>query len=217
MLKRFFFSLLVIAILGIGSAACAAPKAHKESKVEYFGLKPLDGGRQYIHLKDHIGPNAPQENKLLVLGFFASWCKPCKKEIPQIQALYEKYKSQGLQVLFVNIDKEKPEIEKARKFIKKSKVTFPVLSDHYNLVARRYFDEEFNLPATFVVDSNGIIQKVFTGNGKDSQDELETEIRKQLKLPIEQKTNKITAKQNKPKPKINTKKKNTHKRAKKNK
>lgn len=115
-----------------------------------FTLSDLEG--RPVSLADNNG-------KVVLLNFWATWCEPCKKEMPEIQAAYEQYKGQGFVVLAVNFG-ENP--DPTASFVHHGRLTFPVLLDRKASVAERY--GVTNLPATFFIDPEGIIrERVFGG------------------------------------------------------
>ena len=95
----------------------------------------------------------------MILSFFASYCKPCIQELPELEKLYQKYKDRGLLVVDVNIDQAN--LEKAKEIISKAKVSFPVLTDRFNVLARNYGATQ--LPKMFVLDGSGAIQMINAG------------------------------------------------------
>lgn len=115
-----------------------------------FTLPALSGGKQSI---------AAWDGKVVVLNFWASWCEPCRREIPLLQALQEQYGEKGLQVVGVAIDSR----EAIRDFAERLGVGYPLL---YGVeaamdVAARYGDTQGTLPYTAVIDRDGRIRKVF--------------------------------------------------------
>jgi peroxiredoxin len=97
--------------------------------------------------------------KVVLLTFWASWCEPCKKEMPEIQAAYEKHKENDLVVLAVNFGEKQ---EAAKAFVDQMGLTFPALMDRRANIAERY--AVVSLPVTFFIDKNGIIrERVFGG------------------------------------------------------
>ena len=171
------------------SSADAALKLREGQSAEQFGLKRLfkGKGRSFVYVDDYIGPRARKPAKALIIGFFASWCKPCRREIPLLNRIYEDYKDKGLAMIMVNIDKEEEGIKAAREYLESRKPDFPVVSDKHNIVARRYFEEYFNLPATFLVTPDLTIRKIIKGADEESIAALETTIRKMLGLSDEKK------------------------------
>ncbi|HZR45387.1 MAG TPA: TlpA disulfide reductase family protein [Candidatus Manganitrophaceae bacterium] len=97
--------------------------------------------------------------KSVLLTFWATWCEPCKKEMPEIQAAYEAHKEEGLTVLAVNFGEKGGE---AQAFADKMGLTFPVLLDRKINIAEQY--GVVSLPVTFFIDRNGMIrERVFGG------------------------------------------------------
>jgi peroxiredoxin len=87
--------------------------------------------------------------RVVVLNFWATWCPPCRKEMPDLEALYQQFKDQGLVILAISDE----EIEKVKPFIAQQKVTYPILLDPGRKV-NELFEIE-GIPKTFVYDRNG--------------------------------------------------------------
>lgn len=95
----------------------------------------------------------------ILVTFWATWCPPCKKEMPEIQAAYDQHKDRGFVVLAVNFGEN---LEAAKVFVNQMDLRFPVLLDRKVNVASRY--GVWSLPVSFFIDRNGIIQeRVFGG------------------------------------------------------
>ncbi len=114
-----------------------------------------------LDVSDYVGTEAAKKKKLLILTFYANYCKPCKKELPFLNKLYQKYKDKGLMIIAVNTDKDKDEIKEVKEFIENNDLQFPVLKDSYNIISRRYSIENF--PTMFLINSNGKILKATIG------------------------------------------------------
>ncbi|MFY9269372.1 MAG: redoxin domain-containing protein [Candidatus Manganitrophaceae bacterium] len=115
-----------------------------------FVLSDLDG--KAVRLSDHRG-------KVVLLDFWATWCEPCKKALPEIQGIYEKYQENGFVVLGVNFGEKQKDAER---MARQMGLTFPILTDQKVEVAERY--GVTNLPVTFFIDPDGIIrERVFGG------------------------------------------------------
>lgn len=121
-------------------AMAALEKADRERDQANFTLKDLNG--QAWTLKSLKG-------KVVLVNFWATWCPPCKRELPDMQALYDEYKDKGLVVLAIT-DEEKG---KVGPFIEQRNLTYPVLLDG-NHKANEEFKIE-GLPRTFVYDREG--------------------------------------------------------------
>jgi peroxiredoxin len=105
-----------------------------------FTLTDLQGTEWHLH--DLTG-------KVVLVNFWATWCPPCRKEMPDLQALYDKYKDQGFVVLAISDE----EAAKVRPFIGERKITYPVLLD-----AGRKVNDLFQvggIPKSFVYDRQG--------------------------------------------------------------
>jgi len=87
--------------------------------------------------------------KVVVLNFWATWCPPCRKEMPDLELLYQQFKDQGLVILAVSDE----EAEKVKSFIAQGKFTYPILLDLGRKV-NELFEIE-GIPKTFVYDRNG--------------------------------------------------------------
>lgn len=97
--------------------------------------------------------------KVVLLNFWATWCKPCIKEMPEIEAAYNLYKEKGLVVLAVNFGED---TDDAASFSRHGKLSFPVLLDRKVKVAEQY--RVVSLPVTYFIDQMGIVrEQVFGG------------------------------------------------------
>ncbi|TAK03507.1 MAG: TlpA family protein disulfide reductase [Candidatus Manganitrophaceae bacterium] len=129
-----------------------------------MGSKPpqVGGPAPAFRLDSLEGPSmalAEHRGKIVLINFWATWCEPCLKEMPEIEAAYEQHKGEGFVVLGINFG-EKP--KEAEKLVKAVGLTFPILMDRKVEVAERY--GVVNLPVTFFIDQEGIIrERVFGG------------------------------------------------------
>jgi thiol-disulfide isomerase/thioredoxin len=134
-------------------------------------------GSPMIGIDRYVGQD-PQDKKtkLLVVSFMASFCGPCKKEMPYLQALHEKYREQGLRVMMVAIDREEDGQKKVAELVATNKVTFPVLKDRFNIVARRWLGTQSPLPSLFMIRPDGTVKTVHRGYSDDASALLEKEV-----------------------------------------
>lgn len=116
-----------------------------------FTLDTLDGGQ--ITLSDLRG-------KVVIINLWASWCPPCRAEMPAIDNVYQANKEQGLDVLAVNSTFQDSE-SAAAAFVQEYGLIFPILLDRDGSVSRRYQLQA--LPTTYFVDRQGIIRDVVPG------------------------------------------------------
>jgi peroxiredoxin len=96
----------------------------------------------------------------VLVNLWATWCPPCRAEMPAIQKLYEEYKDQGFMVLAVNMTyQDNPQA--VLPFTQENNLTFPILLEETGEMARKY--ELRSLPSSFFVNRNGTIQEVVIG------------------------------------------------------
>jgi thiol-disulfide isomerase/thioredoxin len=115
---------------------------------------------------------------VVVLSFFATWCKPCMKELPHLQNLYEKYQGQRVKFFLVDITeatRNTPGYEdspKAGPFLQEKGITIPVLNDNRGVVKERYGAK--TLPRLFIIDKFQTIRLTKQGfhEGEDFEGEL---------------------------------------------
>lgn len=96
----------------------------------------------------------------VVINFWATWCAPCRIEMPELQAAYEKYQDEGLIILALNQD-EPLEVARAY-FYDEAGLTFTPLLDQRHMVAAQY-GAFYTLPATFFIDPQGVVTAVHRG------------------------------------------------------
>jgi thiol-disulfide isomerase/thioredoxin len=113
-------------------------------------LKDING--RTTRLSDYKG-------KVVLLNFWATWCVPCLKEMPDLIKWQQQYKGRGLQVIGITYPPE--ELAEVRKFTKSMKVNYPVVMGDEATKAK--FDDGDVLPITVVIDRNGAIRGVIRG------------------------------------------------------
>src|SRR5438309_5102541 len=115
-----------------------------------------------IVLKDLQGRDVKLSNlrgKVVLVNFWATWCKPCKEEMPAMQASYDKLRDKGFVVLAVN---ELEDTARVAEHIRTHGHTFEVVMDHNNQVANMY--GVVGLPASFLIDPQGIVRERIAGS-----------------------------------------------------
>lgn len=151
MRKRFGHSLLMSAVL-IGLILvswCVAKEEEGKEKLPMapdFQIKDLDGKR--VALGDLLGQGP------VLIAFWATWCRPCLKELPHLQELYEQHKERGLKVVAISEDAPRS-FSKVKSFVKGRRFTFTVLLDD-NYSTQRKFNFRA-LPFTVLLDKEGHI------------------------------------------------------------
>jgi len=132
----------------VNSQANYTEKNESTNPAYDFNLKSINGGN--IKLSDYLG-------KVIILDFWATWCPPCKAEIPSFVELYKKYKKDGLVIIGVAIDNE----YKVKNFVKDFNVNYPVA------IIDETTNEKYGgirgIPTTFIIDKKGNIVKSYVG------------------------------------------------------
>jgi thiol-disulfide isomerase/thioredoxin len=119
----------------------------------------LDKDGNQVKLSDFFG-------KPIILNFWASWCGPCKSEMPDIQEFYEKY-GEKVHFLIVNCtDGSRETLDTAKAFIEDSGYTFPVYFDTTSMGAYTYGAS--SIPLTFFIDANGDLMAYYMGAMSES-------------------------------------------------
>jgi len=125
------------------------------------GAKPISIGAQDVgfSLPDLKGEmHSLPKGKVVLLNFWATWCPPCRKEVPSMVQAYEKLKDKGFDIVAVSVDKRADDVVK---FVEEQKMSFTVLHDVDSKVAHQY--RVFRYPETFIIDRNGVIRQHLTG------------------------------------------------------
>ncbi len=131
-----------------------------------FQLENLDG--QFISLSSLKG-------KPMLINFWATWCPPCRLEMPYLQQIYDEWSAKGLVMVSVNMGESASTVIN---FMKSYSLSFPVLLDTRQNVAAKYNIR--GIPTTFFVDKDGIIRDVIIG-GFQSKAQIEARLEKIIK------------------------------------
>ncbi len=141
------FGILLSGCAGSGAASEYGPEIGKMAPD--FTLNGLDG--QEVSLSDLRG-------RPVLLNFWASWCGPCRLEMPFLQEIYEKWAGTGLVLLAVNLQEDPDEV---REFVGGAGFSFPVLLTTGNEIPLAYNIR--GIPATFFIDADGVIRDIKVG------------------------------------------------------
>lgn len=106
-----------------------------------------------IRLSDYRG-------KVVFLNFWATWCKPCREEMPSMEILNKNFEKDGLVILAVSIDRVTT-TKDIPPFVKGMNLTFPVLIDSWGRTDKPY--KRMGVPETFIIDQEGIIREIVIG------------------------------------------------------
>jgi thiol-disulfide isomerase/thioredoxin len=164
--RRWFALTVIVFLLGVGwiwfSAVPASettggrvPSPREGFLAPDFSLTAVDGRRWTL---------SELRGRPVIVNLWASWCPPCRAEMPAIQQVYEANRGRGLAVLAVNTTFQ-DSANKASAFVEEFGLTFPVLLDVDGSVSRRY--QLRALPTTFFIDRQGMIQTVAIGGPMD--------------------------------------------------
>ncbi len=126
-----------------------------------FGAKEVSGPAPDFTLKSLSGKNmklSEMRGTVILLNFWASWCAPCRLEMPLLTQLHDKYKDLGFTVLGVNVEEDS---NMARRYIAERPVDFPVLLDNTNKVSKLY--KVVAMPTTVVIDRDGNMRFLHQG------------------------------------------------------
>ncbi|WP_185806871.1 peroxiredoxin family protein [Bacillus salinus] len=163
-MKKLLPSLLFLIIVGAGLFVALSPKEAVTgttvgTKAQDFELQTLDG--KLVKLSDYQG-------KKVLLNFWATWCPPCKVEIPEMIRFYEE-NQEDIEILAVNLDPKSD----VKAFANDYSMNFPILLDEGSRVQRMY--QVLTIPTSYFIDTNGVIQIKHTGPLSEGDMEKYTE------------------------------------------
>lgn len=151
---------------------CCADADVAQGKVSASDLKTADGdlmGKPVpeFSAKDTDGKDiatAQFKGKVTLINFFASWCGPCKKEFPELINLYKEHKDKGFQVVSIGVDREGA---RSLEFAKGFETPWGIIQDEENDLMGKF--GVYSMPATFIVDRQGVIRYFDTGFKPEEQ------------------------------------------------
>lgn len=116
---------------------------------------------------------AAMRGKLVLVDFWASWCEPCRRELPELEALYRRHHAGGLEMIGVSLDEQRAD---AQAFLRDVIVSFPMIHDEGQALAKSWSPPK--MPTLYVVDRDGKIVHVYEGEVKVA--DLEAEVTQRL-------------------------------------
>lgn len=142
----------------IGLAGWGLLLASPPGRVQGRGMTPMPAvsPAPTLRLKDgddRIVDLAQYKGRVVLVNFWATWCGPCRKEMPDFVEVYKQQKANGFEIIGVSLDEEGWEV--VQPFLKQYKINFPVVVGDGKL-ARTYGGIEF-LPTSFLIDRNGFV------------------------------------------------------------
>ncbi len=110
--------------------------------------------------------------QVVMLNFWASWCGPCRQEMPLLEGIYKKYGKMGFVLLGVNVE---PDSQAAQEWLKQTPVSFPILFDKDSKVSKLY--EVAGMPSTVIIDRSGKVRMLHRGYKPGDENEYQDSIR----------------------------------------
>ena len=160
-----FRRVIGVAAWTLGTVACAPP-----DKAPAAATTTASDGRVQVGLPvpayatlalggDSVSL-AKQQGKVVLLNIWATWCHPCRAEIPELVALHARFRERGLELIGVSIDTDGSD-DAIRAFMKDYHMTFPIWRDPDERVSTLFL--AVGVPATFLIDKGGILRWRHTG------------------------------------------------------
>ncbi|MBL0150728.1 MAG: TlpA family protein disulfide reductase [Ideonella sp.] len=165
-MKRLVKVLFMLALAALGQPAASA-ELPMHAAAPDFTLRALTGPTLRL---------AEQRGHVVLVNFWASWCGPCRQEMPQLNRLHDKYRAAGLVLVGVNIDDD-PRL--AAEVVTRYQLRFPVLLDTDKAVVKRY--DLGAMPATVLIDRDGRVRQLHRGYREGLELTYDQQIRELIK------------------------------------
>ncbi len=157
---------LFIVLLGL-SLTSIAVSGDARKPAPGFSLPDSQGNT--VTLDEYSG-------QVVLINFWASWCGPCREEMPLLEALHQRYEPLGFAMLGVNVEEDS---SLAEQFLQGTSVSFPILFDRQNTVSQLY--DVIAMPSTVIVDRQGTLRYVHHGYEPGYENDYQDQIRALLK------------------------------------
>lgn len=148
LIKTFLLLIFLITII-IGVGFPQKQKVDENSKAIDFSLPDLQGRKHSLY---------SFKGNVILLNFWATWCPPCRYEVPLLDKIQKEYKDKKFKIIAVSLDSDVKALEN---YIKNNKVSFLVLSDKNGAVGYAY--SVLAIPTSFLIDKKFIIRKIYIG------------------------------------------------------
>ena len=145
----------------------------------YAASEKLSGKAPNFTLKSRTGKNiklSELRGDVVMLNFWASWCGPCRKEMPLLEKIHKKYKRLGFTLLGVNVEENSND---AKNYLKDVRVTFPILFDRTQKTSKLY--DVRAMPTTILIDRNGNKRFIHKGYKAGYENDYKKQIKKLLR------------------------------------
>jgi cytochrome c biogenesis protein CcmG/thiol:disulfide interchange protein DsbE len=162
--KQWAFVLIAVGLLGAG--ALIGTKLAPDIFPVEVGSRAPDFGAVDLAEGDSVKFGRELAGEVVLLNIWATWCEPCRVEMPSMQRLHEAYADSGLRIVAVSIDEASPDV--VRNFRREYGLTFSILQDRSRAIERTY--QTTGVPESFVISRDGrIVKKVIGEYDWDSQ------------------------------------------------
>jgi len=151
----------IVAALGVSLPALAG--ASPPAPAPAFTLASRAG--QDVSLTQYKG-------QVVMINFWASWCGPCRQEMPLLESIYKKYNKMGFTMLGVNVE---PDSNAANEWLRATPVSFPILYDRDSKVSKLY--DVAGMPSTVIIDRSGKLRVLHRGYKPGDENEYLDSIR----------------------------------------
>ncbi|KNZ32964.1 MAG: redoxin [Methylibium sp. NZG] len=165
--RRLSLKHLLLGVTLAAVASVAVPAVTPAKPAPDFTLRTMSGPNMRLQ---------EQRGQVVLVNFWASWCGPCRQEIPHLNTLYDKYRASGFVLMGVNID-DNPKV--AAELAAKLGVKFPVLLDTDKTVSKLY--DMSAMPATVVIDRDGKVRYIHRGYREGYEVTYDQQVRGLLK------------------------------------
>lgn len=149
------------------------------TSISYAASEKISGKAANFTLKSRLGKNiklSELRGEVVMLNFWASWCGPCRKEMPLLEKIHKKYKRLGFTLLGVNVEENSSD---AKNYLKDVKVTFPILFDSTQKTSELY--NVSAMPTTILIDRNGNKRFLHKGYKPGYENDYKRQIKKLLR------------------------------------
>ena len=150
----------IVAALAVALPALAIPSG---SPAPTFTLASSSGAELSL---------AQYRGQVVMINFWASWCGPCRQEMPLLESIYRKYRQMGFTLLGVNVE---PDSQAANEWLKQTPVSFPILYDKDSKVSKLY--DVAGTPSTVLIDRSGKLRMLHRGYKSGDENEYLDSIR----------------------------------------
>lgn len=174
--RRFAMFTIALILMSAGSlpSFASADRPWYVAPLEKLGFYVFDKpfvfeDFQVIDLSGAVKSRASVKGKIVLLNFWATWCPPCKAEIPGIETLSRSMKGKSFEVFAVNLGDDPKTV---KSFVSENKISFPVYLDTRNLLSRTYASQ--GIPTTYLLDKQGRFIAGIVGSYDYAKPELKT-------------------------------------------